>query len=201
MRFSLEEQSIRVEAETDGDVQYLDSLAFTPETRLGLVGSGGQHGKSPAYIRLGPLRLPPETEEKADCPVFPPRQTAFRHAFAVAFGDKWEQRLTPDHCLIWPAYSHAMTTLLMICAAQAVQEGWPKAIPAYSIDVVWSIWHTTFLPEELGQWSWYHGASGDVRACHQPTDWITSGSCHQLAEVLCRAFLYQAWLIATAKEG
>lgn len=199
MRFSLEETAIRVDAETAGDVQFLNSLAFTQEARLGLVGSGGQAGKSPAYIRIGSLRLPSMAQENATFPLFPPRQTEFRHAFAAVFGDKWEQLLTPSYCAGYPAYSHVMTTLLMIFAAQVVQEEWPKAIPARSIDVVWGIWYKTFTSEELVQWHWYHGACGYISACHQPTDWITSAFCYQFSEVLCRAFLYQAWLIATAE--
>ena len=125
------------------------------------------------------------------------RRSIYRHAFVLAFGEDWEGWMHEEYIQGCSIFSHTVTSLIM---ALYVAEEWPKQWPSRSMDVIWQIWHTTFCPYERVQWQWYHGASGDIRACHQPTDWITSGPCYLFAEVLCRCFLYQAWLVATAPE-
>lgn len=128
------------------------------------------------------------------------RRMTYRHAFAMAFGKDWASWMTADYIKGCSVFSHSVTSFIM---ALYVADEWPATWPSRSIDVAWRAWITTF-PHEREQWRILCIADEVVGEHREKMDeHCTVGAYvkdHELSVVLCRMFLYQAWLVATALD-
>ena len=126
------------------------------------------------------------------------RRSIYRQAFVMAFGEGWESWMTADYIKGCSVFSHSVTSFIM---ALYVADEWPATWPSRSIDVAWRAWITTF-PHEREQWRILCIADEVVGEHREKMDeQCTVGTYvkdHELSIVLCRMFLYQAWLVATA---
>ena len=131
------------------------------------------------------------------------RRARYRHAFVAAFGEEWEARLSLQYLTTCSAFSHEVTSFMMMLY---VADVWPTTWPSRSIDMAWRAWDASMQSHEKCAWSIHYTESREVRADYRvsfPGSFrafsLRAGS-EDLAGLLCRMFLCQAWLVATAPE-
>lgn len=130
------------------------------------------------------------------------RRHAMQRTFAACYGTAWQEELTAESLRTVPL-GHAAHTL--ICCIAVPQRWIMTESPSQKLDVAWECWCTAFPRGERLAWCFGTNEDGCPYASYKEGHWCTIGPYGReggaLAMTICRALLYQAWLLATAVEN